>query len=241
MAIYDINGNNLIDIHFQFQWKNKIASFLGDSITQGTNTTKRYDQFLNELCEFSASNNYGISGSKITDGNTPMYSRANSIDINSDIVFVFGGTNDFIHDTLLGSWYTESGDTRTFNTDTSTFCGALNVLCENLITRFPKGQIVLMTPVHRGVFQQQPPEWKKNGIGIYFEEYVNKVKEAAEMHSVNLIDLYGESRLYPYNTANSQQYYHDDTDELHPSAKGHEAIARIIYQKMKSIPYLGDI
>lgn len=238
MGVYNIDGETLLEKN---QWSGKVASFLGDSITAGINTTKRYDQFLNEMIGFSTSNNYGISGSTIAEKSNPMWSRAANIASDSDLVFVFGGTNDFNKAIPIGSFYNEDETGRTFNTDTSTFCGAINRMCDTLLTKFPKGQIVLMTPIHRCVFNTQPSDMQKNNIGLYVEAYVEKIREACDIYSLHMIDLYSDSRLFPQNTANAQLYFHDDTDELHPNAHGHWAIARLIYEKLKNIPYLGDV
>ena len=236
MAVYNINGDAVADVTPNYnEWGGAVASFIGDSITAGTNTTKIYTQYLQEIVGFSACNNYGISGSSISNRNNPMCERYQAVDSSSDIIFVFGGTNDFHFNVPLGDMFTVDGINRSYNIDTSTFRGALNTLCLGLINKFPGKQIVLLTPVHRNVFQQQLTDLQKNSADAYLEDYVDCIKEAARMFSVNVIDLFGYSGLFPYDTNNAGIYYHSD-DKLHPGADGHEQIAKIIAEHLKYIP-----
>ena len=223
-----INGDNT-------EWAGKVASFLGDSITYGINTTKKYHEYLKELVGFSTCNNYGIDGSSITSHSDGICDRLSSVSSNSDIIFIFGGTNDFFYNKPLGEWYSLSGKKRTLNTNTTTFKGALSVICDTLKTNFPNKQIVLMTPIHRYTFGGQQTDFEANASGLYLEDYVNCIKEAGQIFSIPVIDLYGESGLYPANTANATEYFHTN-DKLHPNEKGHLRLAKTIMKKLKNIP-----
>ena len=118
-------------------WNGKVASFIGDSITFGVKAEKTYHAYLKELIGFSKVNNYGIDGSSITSHSNGMCERYINVDSTSDIIFVLGGTNDYYQNKSLGEWYEVNGNTRTFNTDITTFRGALNTLCLGLINNFP--------------------------------------------------------------------------------------------------------
>ena len=235
MPIYDIYGNS-IKLNLENQWNGKIASFIGDSITEGVNTTKTYVEYLQELIGFSEVNNYGINASTIANGSNPMCNRINTISEDSDIVFVFGGTNDFNANRAMGDWYTVSNNVRSFATDTATFKGAVNTMCLALKSRFPNKQIVIMTPIHRGVLNTQPNNMKANTLGLYIDDYVNALREACSIFSINLIDLYRDSGLFPYDSENVSLYFHSN-DSLHPNAKGHERIAQVIASKLSNIAY----
>lgn len=217
-------------------WKGKVASFLGDSITYGVKTEKKYHEYLKELIGFSTVNNYGMDGSSITSHSNGMCTRYTNIDSASDIIFIFGGTNDFYYNKSLGEWYTVGGNTRTFNTDITTFRGALTTLCLGLITKFPNKQIILMTPIHRNTFSSQQTDMQSNASGLFLEDYVNCIIEAGKIFSIPVIDLYNDSGLFPYNSNNADLYFNVGlNDKLHPNKNGHLKIAKTIEGKLKSI------
>lgn len=216
------------------EWSGKVASFLGDSITYGAKTTKTYHQYLKELVGFSACNNYGIDGASVTNHSNGICTRYNNVASNSDIIFIFGGTNDFYYNKQLGEWYTLSGTTRTLNKDVSTFRGALAEICDGLITKFPTKQIVLMTPIHRFTFGGQQTDLQANASGLYLDDYVECVKEAGKIFGIPVIDLNGESGLYPMNIENANAFF-STTDKLHPNANGHLKIAKVIQGKLRTI------
>ena len=216
------------------EWSGKVASFLGDSITYGAKTTKIYHQYLKELVGFSTCNNYGIDGASITNHSNGICTRYNNVASDSDIIFIFGGTNDFYYNKPLGEWYTLSGTTRTLNKDMTTFRGALATICDGLITKFPTKQIILMTPIHRDRLRNQQTDLEANASGLYLDDYVECVKEAGKIFGIPVIDLNGESGLYPMNTENADAYFHAD-DKLHPNANGHLKIAKVIQGKLRTI------
>ena len=216
------------------EWSGKVASFLGDSITYGAKTTKIYHQYLKELVGFSTCNNYGVDGASVTNHYSGICTRYNNVASNSDIIFIFGGTNDFYYNKPLGEWYTLSGTTRTLNKDVSTFRGALAEICDGLITKFPTKQIILMTPIHRDRLNSQQTDLEANASGLYLDDYVECVKEAGKIFGIPVIDLNGESGLYPMNTENANAYFHAD-DKLHPNANGHLKIAKVIQGKLRTI------
>ena len=201
-------------------------NFLGDSITQGTGTTKTYHAYLAEKLGIIV-RNYGKSGSCISERSLPMYERALTMDTDADYVFVFGGTNDFFNSVQLGDLYTLSGSTKNATNDTSNFYGALHTLCVNLINRFPDKKIVLTTPLHREHFGDQPTEFQTNAQGLYLSDYVNAIKEVGEWYSIPVLDLYANSGMNPNIPVHKEKFF-SPADGLHPNAEGHEVIANKI-------------
>ena len=79
-------------------------------------------------------------------------------------------------------------------TDDRTFRGRINCVLSYLKTNYPTKQIILLTPIHRGYAKFgdnniQPDESYPNGIGLYVDEYVKAIKEAANVWAVPVIDL----------------------------------------------------
>ena len=170
-----------------------------------------------------------------------------------DAIFVLAGTNDYNGNVPRGEWYEVADETtprttgtvtlprRTFSMDGTTFRGRINRLMKYLKENFPDQQIVLMTALHRGFAQFgpkniQPDETFPNLLGLHIDDYNDDIREAGRIWSVPVIDLYAESGLFPL-AASHQRYFHDaDTDMLHPSARGHERIARTMMYRMLALP-----
>ena len=84
----------------------------------------------------------------------------------------------------------------------STFRGRINIGLNYLKSHFPEKQIVLLTPIHRAYAKfsddnVQPDERYQNKCGAYIDDYVQAVKEAANVWSVPVIDLNAVSGLNP--------------------------------------------
>ncbi len=126
-------------------------SFLGDSITEGYGA-KNFYGYVDYVAEYTGAkcNNYGIAGTRIAKQSIPsdnarydldFCSRVDEMDNDTDMVFVFGGTNDYGHgDAPLG---------RFGETTNATFYGALNLLYSKLVEKYHNIPIVIITPLHR--------------------------------------------------------------------------------------------
>lgn len=215
------------------KWANKKINWLGDSITRGWGTTKIYHEYLNERIGFHTSRNYGIDGSTIADGNNPMHSRATSIDLDADLICVFGGTNDWGNShRVIGDLYTlDASNVKIANTTTTTFYGGLHTLCKNLISRYPSRQIALFTPIHR---KQSMSEFHPNNAGHYLEEYVDAIIKIGKWYSIPVLDLWSVSGMQP-NEANHLTEYFTSSDGTHPTEKGHKVMADKIEQFMNNV------
>ena len=209
------------------KWKGKTLNFMGDSITEGYNSTVKYTDIIASTLSATC-NNYGIGGSTVANGQNPMYSRVLQMEEDADLCVVFGGTNDFAnYDRILGEQFIVSNGKRTLNLDTNTFYGGLNQLCTNLYSRFPYSSLVLCTPINRKSFAGQETDMQANGNGLYLDEYVEAIKKVAEYFSIPCLDLYSTANLYPYDAANIEKYY-SASDQLHPNAEGHRHIANVM-------------
>lgn len=173
-----------------------------------------------------------------------------------DAIMILMGTNDFNSGIPIGKWFDEEitqveaakgGEPRTVQTrrhrimsfDSNTLCGRINIAMDSLKRAFPGKQIILMTPLHRGKADfadnnLQPDENYTNSCGEYVDAYVNAVKEAGNVWSVNVIDLNAISGLLPL-CESQKMYFPIDTDKLHPSTEGHRRIADALIAALRSI------
>lgn len=186
---------------------------LGDSITEkNSHATKHYYEYVKEWLGLGTINNYGSSGSTISSTHLPMSSRYSTMDATADIITVFGGVNDHGKNSPMGVFS---------DTTNTTFYGALHVLCQGLIKKYPSKRIGFITP-HRTSHW----DWTEtNDIGIKLEDYVNAIKEVCAYYSIPVLDMFHEGNMYVVISEQSTLY---TTDGLHLNTKGQELLARKI-------------
>lgn len=241
------------DINLNTPWKGKRVAFLGDSMTDPKNksTQKHYWSYLETLMGIEP-HVFARSGYK-WDG---IYKKAEEMNAalgdSVDAIIIWAGTNDYNHGIPLGEFFTEETDSVNFNGrmelrkhrrmqfNDSTFIGNINRVMSYLKHNYPDKQIIIMTPIHRAfaTFSSknvQPDENYANGEGLYIENYIDTLREAADVWAVPVIDLYRESGLYPMEGRHDRYFHHSETDRLHPNDNGHYRIARTIQARLNSI------
>lgn len=237
------------------QWKGKKVAYLGDSITdkRHVGTTSNYWQYLDIYLGTEAWV-YGINGAQWTG----VLGQAKKLKAEKgdavDAIIVFAGTNDYNAGVPLGDWWSVTNQLvecwgkkmelrarRLPNQNQGTFRGRINAVMDYLKTNFPRQQIILLTPTHRGYAtfgggNIQPDESYPNARGLYIGDYVNVVKEAADVWAVPVIDLNSVSGLYPLNPEHLRYFHNTTTDRLHPNAAGHERMARALAYQFLAYP-----
>ena len=211
-AIANVSSGGSVDLSGNI-FKNKIANFLGDSQTEVNNhKNKIYYDWVKEILGLSKANNYGISGTTIAkknaSDNTAMCIRYANMDNNADLICVMGGVNDRWFNCQLGNF----GDT-----DPITFYGAMETLCDGLLTKYPGKTIIFITPTeqnHNGCNSA-------NKTGYTATDFANAMKRVCAKYSIPVFDANTCSGIYPLNQANASLY---TTDKLHLNNKGHEVL-----------------
>lgn len=239
----------------QNQWKGKKVAFLGDSITDKTHvgTTKNYWQYLAEILGLTPLV-YGINGNQWNGILKQAHKLKAEVAENIDAIIVFAGTNDYNAGIPLGEWYTYSYEEttvrgekkeirkkRTADMNSHTFRGRINEALSYLKQNFPTKQIILMTPIHRAQARFsneniQPEEAFPNKLGLYIDEYVEAIKEAANIWAVPVIDLNSICGLYPMHDTHTRYFHDAATDRLHPNAEGHYRMAKAIAYQLLLYP-----
>lgn len=211
------------------QLNNAKINFIGDSITEGIGTTCREAMFSEIIAKQTGAKirNYGISATRIAnqikiveDIDTKSFcQRFDTMDNDTDIILIFGGTNDYGHgDAPFGKFSDRTPET---------FCGALHYLMNGLITKYPSSQIVFLTPLHR---ENENVPNESNSLPL--KAYVDKIRETAEYYSLPVLDLYAEGGIYPDNIHQKELYC---PDGLHPNDAGNEKIAKKIIEFLKTL------
>ena len=242
-------------------WTGKKVLFIGDSISDPTdrhNIDKHYYQWLSEWLGITA---YipAVSGWQMSDvAREVRMFQATAPGVQPDMICIMLGTNDYNMGVPIGEWYEESmGEVeasvgepkqfykrlhRHFLFDENTFKGRINIAVRLLKETFPGTPITFLTPIHRALFDYgndnyQPEETWQNRGGLYLDDYVNAIKEVANVWSVNVIDLHAVSGFYPILDSDAALFYKDTAiDRLHPNDAGHKRLAEVILYQALVLP-----
>ena len=217
----------------------KIISFLGDSNTAGRNVVdkenNRFDNVILKKCKLKRANNYGISGTRIAHQRVPspkarhdgsFCTRAWDMDPESDIIVVFGGSNDYgTGDAPLG----KPGDTTR-----ATFCGAVEHLCSLLKELYPKAVVVFLTPPHSKDDNLPSPSPLKDNCPEkhILVEYVDMILKIVPKYGFPVFDMF---RNLGIDFNNSDDYEKYSFDGLHFNDAGNRAIADKIIEFLSSL------
>ena len=205
--------------------KNKKITFLGDSITESCGASKKENGFVYRIKEKTGAEikELGIGGTRIAYKFIPSLdnliydkfyeTRIDEIPCDSEMIVVFGGTNDYGHgDAPLGIM----GDTTIF-----TFYGAVYSLIKKLKYAFPNSRIVFATPIHREF---------EHDRGLNLVDYVNAIKEVCASLNVPVMDMYN---LYKVNPEKEEDKIKYAPDGLHPNDLGHDLLSDCFIENLE--------
>lgn len=244
---------------FQHPWMGKHIGIIGDSVSDSLYCYPDVKRYYVYLSEWLGATTYstaisGLEWPSVPDQLKRMDQKTGGR--NLDVILVFLGTNDYNMGSPIGQFYQEetaqveaaTGEKKQLYTrehrllvfDNSTFCGRINLGLSQIRKRYPQATIVLLTPLHRALFDAgdknlQPDELYQNKCGEYLDAYCQKLKEAGPIWSVHVIDLQEESGMQPLFEEHSI-YFCGEKDKLHPNQLGHEKLAKLLYYKTFAMP-----
>lgn len=211
------------------KWAGKTWAALGDSITAGATWQGRVAAALG-----LQHTNFGIGGTKISGASGDadamcQDTRINAIATTYDLITVMGGTNDWAQNVVIDS---EN------STNPSTFNGALNLLAQKAMTRWPEKRLVLVTTPYGEIVNYASRGWSDpahNSLGLTTNDYADAIRRAAERHNIPLIDVARDAGWGTYNIQDALGG--STTDHLHPASNSLAAkrIARVMISGLRSI------
>lgn len=190
---------------------------IGDSITeyQGTtghpHETKGWVYGYIEAIEDEygvVCTNIGVAGHTIADDISTLLSRSYS---GVSLVTIGYGTNDARTSLTLGDV------TDTYDAQTPTFCGALNSLIAKIYGDNPFCNIIVLSPIQRGVVNDFGP-FTPNANGETLEDFANACVSVAARNATPCVDLFHSSRI---NSATIATFLKDG---VHPNNFGYKAM-----------------
>ena len=209
-------------------------NFLGDSITQGAGASCVENQYVSLVGEMlgCVARNYGEGGTRIAKQTTPselaafdrdFLMRSELMEKDADMVFVFGGTNDYGHGDA------EIGDVD--STDEYTFCGALNSLIAKLSAIYGKEKLHFILPLHRYNEDNLYGEGNKKKAGAPLSTYVALLKEILQKHGIPALNFEKDFPIPAVNDGTDGL----TVDGLHPNDKGHRLLAEKICEYIRTV------
>ena len=244
---------------FQHPWQGMRVALLGDSISDPMMTRymgrKQYWSYLEDWLQLQVYD-YAVSGMEWVDVPRQLGKLEEEHGADVDAILILMGTNDYNMGVPTGDWYTESQEyvlagtdmrvpathqlrrRRTLVMDDATMKGRINLAMKQIKEKYPRTPVVLLTLLHRGDFKfnegnVQPEETYTNSVGEYLEAYVDAIKEAGNIWSVNVIDLNAVSNMDPLH--GQDFYYGGGNDLLHPGPEGSRHLASVLYYQLLPI------
>ena len=209
-------------------------NFLGDSITQGAGASCVATQYVSLVGEMlgCVARNYGEGGTRIAKQTVPselaifdrdFLMRSELMEKDADMVFVFGGTNDYGHGDA------ELGDIDSM--DEYTFCGAVNSLIAKLSAIYGKEKLHFILPLHRYNEDNLYGEGNKKKAGAPLSTYVALLKEILQKQGIPTLNFEKEFPIPAVNDGTDGL----TVDGLHPNDTGHRLLAEKICEYIRSV------
>lgn len=218
--------------------KDKTFSVLGDSIStyQGyalagtfypkgdvTNVFQTWWGLLMEKHKMTLIANPSVGGARIsgTSGTGVLSNNISQLGVNPDIIFVFGGTNDYGGKISIGEY-------NFYNTqDRNVFKQALCYTFDTLRSTYPNSRIVFMTSMQRNYASQSNGKFpnKITDSTPFQYEYNDAAKETCKIYGIEVVDMYNCGITF-----DTLDLY--TSDRIHPNKAGMELMADHLYKSL---------
>ncbi len=191
---------------------------MGDSWTEENNTaTNNYVKLVENALNVEVTN-LGVSGTGFKRGeanSNAYYQKVSSIPLTTDIITIMASGND------LSQGYTIGTAT---DTGTTTICGCINTLLDNIYTRFTGIRVGIISV---GPWQNNTPEDTTS-----FTTYTAKIKEICNLRGVPFLDIFHQSNLRPNDSTFRTNFM---PDGVHPNDDGYKLFSNCIIEFIKSL------
>lgn len=220
----DVGGSVVIKPWVDYKW-----ACIGDSYTDTTiNANYKYEQIISDLTGIQVQM-LGVGGTgwwKGYDTNTSYKFRASQVNVDTDIVTIFGSIND---------WKYYQGDnpltigekTDKLSDNKNTLCAYINDVFDTLESTVPTAQIIVFSPMYY------------HGLSSRVNELFNAVKICTENRGYEYVDMLNIGWLrIESNSSYAEKYCTDysETSETfgHPNNDAHKQfIAPKFFNKLK--------
>lgn len=206
-------------------------TILGDSITQASNLSEEerekyaFPVVLQELLGCKEVVNLGVGGSTIsTVGDFAMVERRREIEYDSDVIIVFGGTNDSLFE---NKWEYGELEYERRMTD-GTFCGDADKLFGKIEYHADKNEenyskLICINPpstvLQDAVYAIDP------GNMVHQREFAKAINEIAPAYRFEVIDFYNNNILNTHDKRVQEEFM---PDGIHGNIEGYRIIAEHI-------------
>lgn len=192
-------------------------TILGDSHTVGglwMNEAERLHGKINEYLPL------GVSGSTVADilANS-FYDRRTQITTDTDLLTIFGGTNDYEQSATVGT--VQDGGTYTVTTT----IGSLQEIIEYAYSQNPAIKINLITPVYH-------LDANTGGVQYDVSAYTDAFQAVGDYYNIPVLHLNSEMGINKYNYAEWMNT--GETKPIHFNDYGREKVGRIVTEFIKA-------
>lgn len=200
---------------------------MGDSITEFNLGWTDLNAYLGT----SGFYNRGLASSTVTNhtGNAGLAAmqtptRIDAIPLDTSVLVLFGGTNDWFFNTPLGSINDLNTDDRN---GTNTFYGALNRMIDLIRNRLRTTELFYITPIQRNFNYS---ESETNTQGLRLRDYVDAIVLACGNRSVPVLDTHRHLGI-----ARASNLIYNTYDGIHLDRRGYAKLEWFLGQYISGI------